>query len=199
MDWWPQIGKDYDCLQNRGKMKWINQQNEKRPWTEQWELHTLNQGLQPGNQGHNWLSHLKLRSKNWGNTTPIQHVLWKYTEAAGLILTYVCSVMSDSVTLGTSLPCSTVHGTFPARILEWVAISSSRGSFLEGSNLHLLSFLHCKWIHYSEPLGKLYLILMQPYLVTGISQEFLYLYASFCIILPRKYSPDLNLLNSTPV
>ena len=102
MDWWPQIGKDCDCLQNRGKMKWINQQNKKRPWTEQWELHTLNQGLQPCNQGHNWLSHLKLRSKNWGNTTPIQHVLWKYTEAAGLILTCVCSVMSDSVTLWTT-------------------------------------------------------------------------------------------------
>ena len=28
----------------------------------------------------------------------------------------------------TSPPCSSVHGIFPARILEWVAISSSRGS-----------------------------------------------------------------------
>ena len=59
MDWWPQMGKDCDCLQNRGKMKCINQQNKKRPWTDQWELHTLNQGPWPCNQGHNWLSHLK--------------------------------------------------------------------------------------------------------------------------------------------
>ena len=31
-----------------------------------------------------------------------------------------------------SLPCSSVHGIFQARILEWVAISSSRGPFDPG-------------------------------------------------------------------
>ena len=31
--------------------------------------------------------------------------------------------------LQTSLPVSSVHGILQARILEWVAISSSRGSF----------------------------------------------------------------------
>ena len=39
-----------------------------------------------------------------------------------------------------SLPGSSVHGTFQVRILEWVAISFSRGSSWSGSNLHLL---HC--------------------------------------------------------
>ena len=38
----------------------------------------------------------------------------------------VCSVMSDY--MGCSLPGSSVHGISQARILEWVAISSSRGS-----------------------------------------------------------------------
>ena len=129
MDWWPQTGKDCDCLQNRGKMKWINQQNEKRPWNDQWELRTLNQGLRPCNQGHNWLSHLKLRSKKWGNTTPIQYVLWIYTEAAGLILMCVCaqSCLTLCHPMDYGPPRSTVHGTFPARILEWVAIFFSRG------------------------------------------------------------------------
>ena len=38
-----------------------------------------------------------------------------------------------------SPPGSYVHGIIPARILEWVAISSSRGIFpTQGSNLHLL-------------------------------------------------------------
>ena len=38
-----------------------------------------------------------------------------------------------------SLPGSSVHGIFQARVVEWVAISFSRGSFLiQGSNLCLL-------------------------------------------------------------
>ena len=43
-----------------------------------------------------------------------------------------CSVMSDSLRPRglCSPPGSSVHGTFQARILEWIAISSSRGSSL---------------------------------------------------------------------
>ena len=42
-----------------------------------------------------------------------------------------------------SPPTSSVHGILQARILEWVAISFSRGIFLtQGSNLCLLHFLH---------------------------------------------------------
>ena len=45
-----------------------------------------------------------------------------------------------------SLPGSPVHGIFQARILEWVAMPSSRGFFpTQGSNL---CFLHFKWILY---------------------------------------------------
>ena len=41
------------------------------------------------------------------------------------------------------LPGSFVNGIFQARILEWVVISSSRGtSSTEGLNSHLLSLLH---------------------------------------------------------
>ena len=47
-------------------------------------------------------------------------------------------------------PDPSVHGIFHARILEWVAISSSRGSSWpsQGSNTHLLHFLLCRWILY---------------------------------------------------
>ena len=45
-----------------------------------------------------------------------------------------------------SPPYSSVHGILQARILEWVAIPFSRGSFpTQGSNP---SLLHCRWILY---------------------------------------------------
>ena len=47
----------------------------------------------------------------------------KWNEVAQLCLT-LCDPMDSS------LPGSTVHGIFQARILEWVAISFSRGSSL---------------------------------------------------------------------
>ena len=51
-----------------------------------------------------------------------------------------CLTLCDS--MDCSLPGSSVHGIFQARILEWVAISFSRGIFLtQGSNP---SILHCK-------------------------------------------------------
>ena len=53
-----------------------------------------------------------------------------------------------------SPPSSSVHEIFQARILEWVAISSSREIFpTQGSNLHLLHLLH--WPADSLPLCHL--------------------------------------------
>ena len=57
----------------------------------------------------------------------------------------VAAGMSDSTDpLGYNLPGSSVLGILQARILEWVAMPSSRGSS-QGSNLY---FLHCRWILY---------------------------------------------------
>ena len=63
--------------------------------------------------------------------------------------------MSDSLRpIGRSLLGSSVHGGLQARILEWVAISYSRGSSCsrstQGSNLYLLHLLH--WQADSLPL-----------------------------------------------
>ena len=73
-------------------------------------------------------------------------------------VTQWCPTLCDPV--DCSLPGSSVHGILQARILEWVAISSSRGchffllpgdaissSFLtQGLNSSLLHLLHCRWI-----------------------------------------------------
>ena len=49
-----------------------------------------------------------------------------------------------------SMPGSSVHGILQARILEWFAMASSRGSSNPGINLHLLHLLH--WQVSSLPL-----------------------------------------------
>ena len=51
-------------------------------------------------------------------------------------------------------PASSIHATFQARILEWVAISFSRAVFpIQGLNLRLLHLLH--WQVDSLPLCHL--------------------------------------------
>ena len=69
---------------------------------------------------------------------------------------FSCSVLSESLQPRGLYypPGSTVHGTSQARMLEWVAISFSRGIFLtQGSNLHLLHLL--QWQVDSLPLCHL--------------------------------------------
>ena len=48
-----------------------------------------------------------------------------------------------------SLPVSSVHGILQARILEWIAMSSSRGSSRPTDQIHV-SYLSCigRWVLY---------------------------------------------------
>ena len=63
-------------------------------------------------------------------------------------------VMSDTLrTMDHSPPSSSVHGIFQAKILEQVAISSSRIFLTQGWNLSLLHLLH--WQAGSLPLSHL--------------------------------------------
>ena len=51
--------------------------------------------------------------------------------------------------LDCSPPSFSVRGIFQERILKWVAICLLQGIFLiQGSNLHFLCLLHCRWILY---------------------------------------------------
>ena len=66
-----------------------------------------------------------------------------------------CPTLCDPV--DCSLPGSSIHGILQDRILKWVAMISSRGSFLaQGSNLHLLCLLNWqtvlyRWRHLGSP------------------------------------------------
>ena len=56
---------------------------------------------------------------------------FKLNQHSVFALLHVCSVMSDSCSpMDCSPPGSSVHGIFHARILEWVAISCSKISFM---------------------------------------------------------------------
>ena len=60
-----------------------------------------------------------------------------------VMMLHACSVMSDSLwRYQHSPPGSSVHGIFQARILEWVAISSSRGSSRHRDWTHV-SWISC--------------------------------------------------------
>ena len=77
---------------------------------------------------------------------------------AALCVLRACSaaaVTSDSVTpVDCGPPGSSVHGILQARILEWVAMPSSRGSSRPRDRTHIcLHLRHCRWILY--PLGHL--------------------------------------------
>ena len=68
------------------------------------------------------------------NIIKIHYVsLFKWTLLKEIFLSlsvskWFCSVVSDSDPMDCSLPGSSIHGIFKARVLEWVAIAFSRGS-----------------------------------------------------------------------
>ena len=59
-------------------------------------------------------------------------ITYMYIKTCVYVCVCVCSVIQSGPTLcdsmDYSLPGSYVHGIFQARMLEWVAVSSSRGS-----------------------------------------------------------------------
>ena len=110
-------------------------------------------------------------TRTWGwSQTP-----WKVKCVCVCVCVCVCamhvnanSVPQSCQTLCNPMGCSgsSIHGTFHARILEWVAISSSRGIFpIQGWNLSLLCLLH--WQADSSPLCHL----GSPHTTLDLSQK----------------------------
>ena len=64
----------------------------------------------------------------------------------------LCDPM-DRISLGSS-----VHVIFQARILEWVAISSSRGSSRPRDGAHVSCI--GRWVLYTEPPGNPFLLIL---------------------------------------
>ena len=77
----------------------------------------------------------RMQERMDGNVSKLRMVLH-------VCLCLVTSVMSLCDPVDCTPPGFSVHGVFPARILEWVAMPFSRGSSIQGSNLGLL---HCRW------------------------------------------------------
>ena len=79
--------------------------------------------------------------------TKIEHIWGKEEGSLLLLLCLVTQLWSTRHDLMNCSPLgSSVHGIFQARILEWVAISSSRDLPNTGSNPHLLhcwQIIHC--------------------------------------------------------
>ena len=78
------------------------------------------------------------------------HLVLRLNQATASLTSHCVQLfptLCDPLDGGT--PGSSVHGIFQARILEWVAIFLLQGIFpTQGSNTHLLCFLHCRWILY---------------------------------------------------
>ena len=72
---------------------------------------------------------------------------WSFHAWCGLFLLFSDWVVSDSFVTTCSPPASSAHVIFQVRILEWVGISSSRGSSWPRDWTPLLPhLLHCRWI-----------------------------------------------------
>ena len=94
------------------------------PWTEEHgQLHSMGSWR----VSHNWVTK---HSTHLHESESVSH-----------------SVVTLCDTMDCSLPGSSVHGILQARILEWVAMPSSRGIFpTQGSNPGIL---HCRQVPYS--------------------------------------------------
>ena len=69
------------------------------------------------------------------------------------LVTKLCPTLCNP--MDYSPPGSSVHGILQARVLEWVAISSSKGSSWPSDwILGLLRLMHCRQILYAESSGK---------------------------------------------
>ena len=73
----------------------------------------------------------------------VSYILWdRYMHTHVCLVTQLCLTLWDF--MDCNLPGSSVHGILQARILEWVTMHSSRGSFQPKDQTQGL--LHCRWI-----------------------------------------------------
>ena len=73
-----------------------------------------------------WEKVFPVAYKSWGKIIPVEISLEQVTEVKWSEVPQSCPTLCDPI--DCSLPGSSIHGIFQARILEWVAISFSRRS-----------------------------------------------------------------------
>ena len=125
----------------------------------------LDRALSPFHRWNDYLIVVTVKVKVWS---------WQTGFTLQILPTFVlvkslqsCLTLCNPV--DCSLPGSSVHGILQARILEWVAMSFSRGIVpIQGSNPCLLCLLHWQMSSLPlEPLGKPILLPTLPYQVVG--------------------------------
>ena len=154
--------------------------------------------------GDSGLIHGSGRSLGGENGNPLQYILaWKipWTEEPGrlqsmwsqrvwhnwetrcinrykvkVLVAQSCQTLCNP--MNWSLPGSSVHGILQARILEWIAIPFSRGSFWPKDQN--LSLLHCKQIlyhlsHPGSPTGKKKKKVLISFLLTSLPKRWLFI------------------------
>ena len=102
-----------------------------------------------------------------------------------------CPTLCDP--MDCSLPGFSVHGVLQARILEWVAMPSSRGIFLnQGSKLCLLRLLHCRWILYCWATGEAFKTSVSSVWFSSVAQSC----PTLCDPMNRSTQASLSITNS---
>ena len=122
-------GKESVCQWRRcGFNTWV----DKIPWRRRWQptpvfLPGKSHTEEPGGLqsiGSPRVGH------DWSNLTHSTYIIWYYSFNVTCVC--VCEVIQLCLTLCDPVDCSppgsSVHGSLQARILEWIAISFSRGS-----------------------------------------------------------------------
>ena len=96
---------------------------------------------------YTWERVIDIRNKEEYNTLILKYKCVYLTQLCMCVCAQLCPTLCDSMDCG--LPGSSVHGLFQARILEWVAVSSSRGSSQPRAQtlISCVSFID-RWILY---------------------------------------------------
>ena len=90
------------------------------------------------------------------------HIIHYYTTYIFVVL-WSLSRVQPFASPWISLPGFSVHGTFEARILEWVAISFSKGYSQPRDWTHISCLLHYRWILYHWAIWEAPHILLYPF------------------------------------
>ena len=145
-EWQKRRRRSLPRMRNQGRLLWRGDSNTntRRMRRHIWEVFQTEKNSQCKDCGHELLGNLK----NSLVQQPSQVVRWSSScFVIGVQLLRVCvlvtSVVSDSATIRTVAHQVPVCGILQARIMEWVVISSCRGSFWHRNWIHVS---HTPWI-----------------------------------------------------
>ena len=135
--------KDAQCCslleKCKSKLQWdITLHWSERPSSKSLQTINAGEGVEKRDRSYtvggnvNWYIKYNLNYIQWKLIQPLWKMVWRFLKKLGIKPPWkwkwsqLCPTLCDL--MDCSLPGSTVHGIFQARILEWASISFSRGS-----------------------------------------------------------------------